>query len=142
MIPTLRTPASASPPPGPSALAGRLAAPRTRTAPAATTASLLKPRIASLPKFCLFVVVKQTSSLLFRQLVGFPRQEAALQFLARALAFLAPSDQRSPPHIDVLHLRITDDFIEALFFADSALLPASIGRADIPAVGIDPDVTR
>src|ERR1700693_3124805 len=125
MIPTLRTPASASPS-GPSAMTGRLTAPNTSTAPVAITASLLKSRIASLPDFvCWFALVKQTKFIL-RRFVSLPLQET----------------QRSPSHIDVLHLRVTDDFIEALFFADSTLFPSAIGRADITAAGIDPDVAR
>jgi hypothetical protein len=43
-------------------------------------------------------------------------------------------------HVDVLHLRIAEDFIEAFFLADAALLPAAVGRADVSAVRIDPDV--
>src|ERR1700761_9118528 len=47
-----------------------------------------------------------------------------------------------PAQIDVLDLRVAQYFLEALFFADAALLPAAIGRADIAPVGIDPDISR
>src|SRR5580698_9783304 len=45
-----------------------------------------------------------------------------------------------PSQIDVLHLRVAEDFIEAFLFADTALLPAAVRRADVAAVGIDPDI--
>src|SRR6185437_15593430 len=108
MIPTLRTPASASPS-GPSAAAGRLVAPQTNVAPIATTANLFKLRID--PSHVLFVgSFSQKDWFVTPLVVSIPAMGAAI---ARWRLH-----QRSPPHIDVLHLRITHDFIEAFFFTN------------------------
>ena len=37
-------------------------------------------------------------------------------------------------------MRIAEDFVETFLFADAALLPAAIGRSDVSATGIDPDI--
>jgi hypothetical protein len=49
----------------------------------------------------------------------------------------SPSDQTGrvdlPAQIDVRDLRVAQDLVKAFFFADAALLPTAIGRADVAA---------
>src|SRR6516164_5279699 len=122
MMPTFRTPASARP-----------------SASAATTGVLATANDTPMQN------AEITTSCFISHIVSSSLARAGLP------AFLVLSQlhdtgmkhrQRSPPHVDILHPRIADDFVEALLLADSALLPAAIGRADIATIGIDPDVSR
>src|SRR5215469_4490833 len=47
-----------------------------------------------------------------------------------------------PAHVDILDLRVAEDFVKTFLLADAALFPAAIRRSDIAAAGIDPHIAR